>query len=113
MAITSGTTTALGAAAATLLTTLTGKGCFQLYIDTTNLTTGDELLVEVKLAAKPGGTLRAAVSQVITTAFDDAPVQFTAPVMVERQMPIEFYITQTVGTPKAFDWRVSNLMSAV
>lgn len=84
-------------------TTITTAGNYVLHVDTANMVNGDALTLEIETIVKASGTSR------VTTAayFDNAqgePNKRSAPIAVTDS--VKFFLTQTAGTGRAFDWNI-------
>lgn len=92
----------------------TGKASFQAYLDTENMQAGDE--IEIKLSAQiiTGGALKTLVKQTFTYEQLQAIGSnvFPLPVHVEVDQTVQLAMTQLTGTPRDYDWRLSNISRA-
>lgn len=87
-------------------TTITTAGTYVLVVDTNAMTNGDELLLEIEIKAKSGSTSR--VTEVaIFTNVQGQPNKRSVPVPVTDS--ISFFLTQSAGTGRTFDWNIVGL----
>lgn len=87
-------------------TTITTAGNYALVVDTNALVNGEELLLEIEMKTLTGSTSRVTETARFSHA-QAAPVKRSVPIPVAHE--IKFYLTQTGGTGRAFDWSILSL----
>lgn len=83
--------------------TITAAGTYVLVVDTNAMVNGDELLLEIETKAKSGSTSRVAYSALYSNVQAEKN-KYSVPVPVTDE--IKFYLTQGVGTGRAYDWNI-------
>lgn len=102
----SGTQTATLTTRHQLGTTITTAGNYVLVVDTNALANGEELRLEIEIKALTGSTSRVTESVRFLHAQSN-PVKRSVPIPVAHS--VSFYLTQTGGTGRAFDWSILSL----
>jgi hypothetical protein len=99
-----GTVTPASLGVSRVVKTLTGEtGMFQFEINTKNLANGEVLRVQISVKTLTGSTL----DMVFDEEYADIQakkVKFSIPIPAYHQ--IQFEITQTGGTLRAYEWKV-------
>lgn len=87
-------------------TTITTAGNYILVVDTNALANGEDLLLEIEIKALTGSTSRVTELAYFSNA-QGVPVKRSVPIPVAHS--ISFFLTQTNGTGRAFDWSILSL----
>jgi len=84
-------------------TTVTAAGVYQLKVDTNAMATGDSVTLEVEAKTASGSTRRVK-ERMYLAGVQSTPVIESLP----HAEPVEvaFFLTQTAGTGRSFDWAI-------
>lgn len=97
-AVTISTTEISFVSGTTTLQTITTDGCFQLWVDASNMAKGDEFVIKGYEAALSGGTKRVWLTQSLLGAQSEL---FVTPAIILMQ-GWDFTIDKIAGTDRAF-----------
>lgn len=78
---------------------------YQLWVDLTNMASGDTTELRIKTKILPAG----AVGVILLQSFSNAPsaddvIQLSIPIPADQ--PVTFTLKQTAGTGRNYDWKV-------
>jgi hypothetical protein len=92
-----------------LLADVQGLGNYVLYVNLNEMQSGDTVNIRGEMQVNTTGNKYDFVNETISFGDFTDPVQATMPVNVELNQHVCFYITQTAGVKRNFEWRAAKL----